>query len=381
VLAATFLFNLGQGMLRPAMPLYLQQSFTANYRMVTLIPVVFGVGKWISSLPSGYLMGRLGRRPLMSFGLLLIAAIDVLSVATADYRVFLALRAVGGAGWAMFATVATTVAVGMAASERRGRAVSLLLMSETLGLLLGSTVGGWLYQGFGITSPFFLEAACMLVAAAVVARAVLPEHVPPGARHSHDWHILATVLSTPGVVLMGLTSAVLIAVQTGVLVFLFPLYLVNQQHLEPSTVGALVSLTVLGRLVALWFGGSASDRFGRMRILAPGLLAYGVVLGSLTLFTYPLALGIWSAVVGTAAGIVMPLPTALIGDRVPPHLQGIAVGWLRTMTDTGHILGALVMGALADAVDIAAPFFWGAVMLFVVAWLCHRQTAMRPAAP
>jgi predicted MFS family arabinose efflux permease len=46
-------------------------------------------------------------------------------LAAANYRTFLALRAVGGAGWAMFATVATTITVGMRASERRGRAVSL----------------------------------------------------------------------------------------------------------------------------------------------------------------------------------------------------------------------------------------------------------------
>ena len=71
-------------------------------------------------------MDRLGRRSLVSFGLLLIAAIDVLSIVTADYRVFLTLRAVGGSGWAMFATVATTSSVGVCASERRGRAVSLL---------------------------------------------------------------------------------------------------------------------------------------------------------------------------------------------------------------------------------------------------------------
>lgn len=42
VLAAAFLFNLGQGVLRPSLPLYLQQFLDANYRMVTLIPVVFG---------------------------------------------------------------------------------------------------------------------------------------------------------------------------------------------------------------------------------------------------------------------------------------------------------------------------------------------------
>jgi len=34
ILAAAFLFNLGQGVLRPSMPLYLQRTFGANYRMV-----------------------------------------------------------------------------------------------------------------------------------------------------------------------------------------------------------------------------------------------------------------------------------------------------------------------------------------------------------
>jgi hypothetical protein len=54
VLAGAFLFNLGQGVLRPTMPLYLQHIFAANYQMVTLIPVAFGLGKWMASLPTGY---------------------------------------------------------------------------------------------------------------------------------------------------------------------------------------------------------------------------------------------------------------------------------------------------------------------------------------
>jgi len=107
VLAAAFLFNLGQGVLRPTMPLYLQRTFAANYRMVTLIPVVFGAGKWIANVPTGYLLNRFGHR-LMVCGLLVIAFVDVTSIATTRYDVFLGLRALGGAGWAMFATVATT---------------------------------------------------------------------------------------------------------------------------------------------------------------------------------------------------------------------------------------------------------------------------------
>ena len=122
VLAAAFLFNLGQGVLRPSLPLYLQQFFGANYRMVTLIPVVFGAGKWAANLPTGYLLDRLGRGRLMVAGLLVIAASDVASVVVSIYATFLGVRGVAGMGWAMFGTVATTIMVDRSAA--RGRALA-----------------------------------------------------------------------------------------------------------------------------------------------------------------------------------------------------------------------------------------------------------------
>jgi hypothetical protein len=79
-------------------------------------------------------------------------------------------------------------------------------------------------------------------------------------------------------------------------------------------------------------------------------------------------------------GVVAGLPTALIGDRVAPPLQGVAIGWLRTMTDSGHILGPpLVMGALADAVHLSTPFPLAAALLMAMAWRCLRQAS--PALP
>ncbi len=380
VLAAALLFNLGQGVLRPTLPLYLQQVFAATYQMVTLIPLVFGVGKWVASLPTGYLLDRLERRRLMVGGLLVIAICDVGSLMTPAYGVFLGLRALAGVGWAMFGTVATTTMVNQPASQRRGRAVSLLLMSETLGLLLGSAAGGWVYQGVGVGGPFVGEAACMLVAAVAVGRLAVPPAAPPSAPPvvSHDRRLLGVVLRTPGILLMSLTNAALIAIQTGLLVFLYPLYLVERGHVRPETVGYLISLSVLGRLLALWLGGSVSDRWGRMPVLIPVLLAYGALLGSLPLVTHPLWLGLWSLAIGGAAGLVAGLPTAFIGDRVAPPLQGVAIGWLRTMTDSGHILGSLVMGTLADAVDLSTPFFLAAALLVAMAWRCHRQASPAP---
>ncbi|HKB26810.1 MAG TPA: MFS transporter [Methylomirabilota bacterium] len=382
VLAAAFLFNVGQGALRPSLPLYLQQVFAARYQMVTLIPVVFGAGKWVASLPTGHLLDTVGRRPFMTCGLLVIALCDVASVMTSAYGVFLGLRALAGVGWAMFGTAATTTIVDGRASSRRGRVVSLLFMSETLGLLLGSLGGGWLYQGVGAASPFVFEAACMLVASVVLARTALPPAEPAAAvsRGAGGSRPLATVLRIPGVLLMGFTNAALIAVQTGLLVFLFPLHLVNRGHMSPGTVGLVVGLGVLGRLVALWLGGSVSDRRGRMRVLIGGLVAFAALLAGLTFLTNPVALGVASLAIGGAAGLVTALPTALIGDQVPPPLHGVAIGWLRTITDTGQILGPLLLGMLADAMNLSAAFFAGAALLAATAWQCRRRAGAIAAA-
>jgi MFS family permease len=83
-------------------------------------------------------------------------------------------------------------------------------------------------------------------------------------------------------------------------VFLFPLYLAKRGALGAELIGLLVSLSVLGRLVALWFGGSVSDRWGRMRAL---ILIYAVLLGSMSQLTHPAILAGCTLAVGAAAGI------------------------------------------------------------------------------
>jgi MFS family permease len=370
VVVAAFLFNLGQGVLRPSLPLYLHRVFGANYRMVTLIPVVFGAGKWAASLPTGYLLDRLGRRPLMVTGLLVIAACDAASVVAPAYGAFLGARGVAGAGWAIFGTAAITTMVDRPGT--RGRAISLLLMSETLGLLLGSAGGGWLYRDVAIASPFLFEAACMLTAAVVLASrgAGIPQRATAPPTGSPDWRLLGRVVRTPGVLPMSLTNAALTAVQTGVLVFLLPLYLAEQGRVGPVAVGYLVGLGVLGRLVALWLAGRLSDR--RERWLAPGLLGYGVALGSLVLVADLRLLGLWTFMIGAGAGFVAGLPTSIIGDRVAPPLHGVAIGWLRTVTDTGMLLGPPLMGMLADAVHPTAPFLGAAAGVCALAGWCRR---------
>jgi MFS family permease len=373
ILAAGFLFNLGQGVLRPSLPLFVRQTFDANYRMVTLIPVVFAAGKWAASLPTGSLLGRFSAGPVMATGLVLIAACDLVSAHLADYRSFVGVRGIAGAGWAMFATVATTAMIRTPTVERRGRTVSLLLTVETLGLFIGTAGGGWLYERAGVTSPFVFEAACMLVAAAGVSRSPAPPAdggpaAPGVTRRRH----LADALRLPGVLHMSVVNAVLVAIQTGALVFLLPLYLLERGGVRPDAVGYLSSLVVLGRLTTLWLGGALSDRWGRRRVLMPGLLGLGGLLVTLVLVTHPALLAFWTFAIGAGTGVVAGLPTAIVGDLVPPAQQAIAVGWLRTISDAGMLIGPLALGALGDAVHLSAPFVCAGLLAGGLASSCRR---------
>jgi MFS family permease len=61
-------------------------------------------------------------------------------------------------------------------------------------------------------------------------------------------------------------------------------------------------------------------------------------------------------------------------------MRGIAVGWLRTVSDTGMLLGPLVSGVLADGIDLTAPFLAAGVSGCALAWLCHRESRPAPGA-
>jgi MFS family permease len=363
-------------MLRPSLPLYLRDVFAANYRMVTLIPVVFGLGKWSANLPAGYLVERVGRRRLVMAGLLLIAACDIASTVIADYVTFLAARAGAGAGWAMFATVATTAM--MSRAETRGRSISLLLMAESVGLLLGSAAGGSLYTHGAPTGPFLLEAGCMLMASAAIGWLGLPPTPATSTVTTSGHEPLKTLTRVPGFVLMCSASTALAGIQTGVMVFLFPLYLADHAGMTAQTIGHLVAVGLAGRLIALWLAGSIRDRRARLCMLALGLAAFGLLLGTVVTVRGSALLVVWSFLLGGAGGFVAGLPTTIVGDRVDPGRHGAAVAWLRTATDAGMLLGPLVMGQLADARGLAAPFLLAGIVAFVLATACHRAVLRPP---
>jgi MFS family permease len=169
------------------------------------------------------------------------------------------------------------------------------------------------------------------------------------------------------------SNATLAGIQTGVMVFLFPLYLAERAAMSPEKVGYLVAVGVVGRLTALWLAGRIRHQRARISMLALGLVSFGLLLGTFVIVKGSVLFTVWSLLMGGTGGFVAGLPTTIIGDRVDPSRHGAAVAWLRTATDAGMLVGPLVMGQLADALDLTAPFVLAGIISCALATACYRQ--------
>ena len=136
--------------------------------------------------------------------------------------------------------------------------------------------------------------------------------------------------------------------------------------------------------------GQLSDRIGRDAAIR-WALACGIVCFLLAPFTpHILLLGALGVLAGLAWLLAFPAVLALSSDIVTEQERGAAVGLVYGGQGVGAIFGSLVGGFLAEGVKgwqgrawgLRAPFFGGAVAIFVALlltfWL-SRILAMRPA--
>jgi MFS family permease len=364
-------FNMvGLGLLSPVLPLYIQSFFGGTYLMVTWVPAVFGIGKWITNVPAGFLMEGVGRKRIMVGGLLLMALADLLSGLVDFYRWFLILRGLTGVGWALFVTASTAMVIDIAPEDRRGRYTGLIFLGEVIGVTLGASVGGYAYELLGGRFTFFLKSAASS-ASALVIWAFLPalsksREMVPRMDPSIDLGKLKDILLDRRVIILFLTSFSLFLVRTGVYVPFYPIYLSQEAGLRPSVIGVLLSLVSGLTILTLYVGGELSDRFGRKGILVSGLALYGSGL-ILVIFTSELSkLSLISLVIGTSMGVTGSIPTASLGDIVPEKLRGRVVGFFREFTDTGMIIGPILMGALANGLGLKTPFILAGGILLLM---------------
>jgi len=91
-----------------------------------------------------------------------------------------------------------------------------------------------------------------------------------------------------------------------------------------------------------------SDKVGRLRMLAVGLVIGAFAVFGLSLFKAFIPLMGVMLLKGIFWGIVYSVMPAFISDTVPDQLQGTGIGTYRTFMDMGGLVGPVVMSNLVD---------------------------------
>jgi MFS family permease len=331
-----------------------------------LIIGLFALASLATRLPTGWLLDRGRRVPILVVG----AGIFALSYAgyalVASVAALLLVRVFHGTGMAAFTTTGQTLVVDVAPVGRRGEAIGVYGIANNLASALGPAAGMALALDLGFPSLFATSGALALLAIALSS--LIAEPATRTTRRPARLFNRAVV--GPGV------SMLAVMFTYGAVASFVPIHALQRGVANPGLFFTMYALAMVAAQVA---AGRASDRFGRSAAILPGLAltALGVLAVAGLNGWWLLAAG---GLYGLGAGATQPALYAAAGDLVLPEERGSAMATMGLFLEAGIGFGSIAAGLLAEPLGLAGTFV--AVALVPLAGLVAAAAtgqARRPA--
>ena len=380
---------------------HLRSVFDLNYTQTTLIESVWFIAYFVASMPSAFLIERVGYRRAIIIGLLIMAVGSLAMVPAAripSFEVTLAALFVIACGIALLQVAANPYVAVIGPQETSESRLTLVQAFNSMGtffapyfggyLILSRTVSGTTMEGTAISLeqrmadaqatqlPYVLVAAVLVVLALIISRARLPELGQETRRanaeqrkHLSLWNHRNLVWGVPAIFIY------LIA-EIGVANLFI-------NFVSQPSIGNMTHADAANYLILLW-GGMMVGRFAGAflmrsipanKVLAAFALAAFVVMLAASALHGPIAM--WALIlVGLCHSIMFPTIFALgIKDLGPLTEEGSGV--LITAIAGGALV--VIQGWLADRYGLQQSFYLTAAcelyVLWYAIWGCKTKAA------
>jgi MFS family permease len=367
---------LGQSMVAPVIP-NLARSYGVNVAQASLVFVAVSLGGFAATVPAGYLMDRIGRRPVLLAGPVLEGLGSLMTPFAHSFPELLFWRFLVGVAGQLWQQGRLLVIADSAPMNQRARQLQWMMGMMRAGQLLGPSVGGVLADGFGLWVPFVLHAVMTL--AIVLPSFTLVSETAPGrggrpagqSDAAEGWRpVIAYVLSFQVLVFLGVQVAAQLA-RGGQDQGSLNLYAVFAYGMRPAQLGLLNTVAVCLSVPVPFLTGYLMDRFGRRAVIAPGFAAYAAALAimSLTAF-FPLPLSVFllsyvlvQASFGSTGGTMQVLGT----DLSPTANKGRFFAIWRMMSQLGATAAPAAFALIAEVLGYGTAFVYLAACAVAVA--------------
>lgn len=161
------LYFLGMGISLTFLPLLATQVVGIEATEVGILFTIGGVVTMILSIPLAMLSDRKGKRTFMILGLL-VSASGTAGVAFAQsFPWLIAFVSIRSLGAAMFSPAALGLLSGSVPRQRQSTAMGFYGVSEIIGIIVGSALGGFIWSAWGPRVTFLMGTVASGLAAAI----------------------------------------------------------------------------------------------------------------------------------------------------------------------------------------------------------------------
>ena len=354
---------LGLFLILPVFALHAQSMPSGqNVTLVGLALGAYGLTQALFQMPFGVLSDRIGRKPVIVFGLLLFSLGSFVAAFSDDLYALVGGRILQGAG-AISAAV-TALAADLTRPQHLTKTMAMIGGSIALVFALSMVGAPILYGLIRLPGIFLLTGGLALLAIGVLWRAV-PD-VPVTPRQPDAPQFLGVLLDRTlmrlnfGVFVLHLVQTAMWVIIPGALVAAgLPL----GAHWQVYLPAVLLSFAVMVPAIM------AAERRGRMKqilLAAIGLLllvqlGFGFFAGGVFLQFFRLLF------LFIAFNVLEAILPSLISRCSPHPVRGAAFGLYNTIQSLGLFLGGLMGGMLAHHGGVG--FVWLACAAFVSVWL------------
>jgi MFS family permease len=357
------------GLERSTLPLVGRDEFhVASSAAVLSFIVAFGVAKALTNLGAGALAQRVGRRRLLVLGWAVALPVPLLIAVAPSWGWVVAANALLGVNQGLAWSMTVVMKIDLVGPKRRGLALGLNEAAGYGGVALAAGLTGVLASEFAARDVLVVAGVAIVATGFLLSLVFVrdtSEHVALEQARSQADETAPTLgkafvdASYREPALRSCSQAGLVNnLNDGLAWGLVPLFLAAHGA-GVASIGIVAAVYPAVWSVAQIATGHWSDNVGRKPLIVGGMLVQAAALGVLAAGNGRVAVGVVSAaLLGIGTALVYPTLIAAISDAVSPVARAPVVGVYRFWRDSGYAIGALVAGAVADALG-----YGGAIVL------------------
>lgn len=358
---------LGLFMILPVFALYSGELEGATPALAGLAIGIYGLTQALLQIPFGLVSDRVGRKPVIIFGLLVFAVGSIMAARADSIWGVIAGRAMQGAGAIAAAVMALTA--DLVREEHRVKAMAIIGMSIgasfAVAMVLGPLLNGWI----GVPGIFWLTAVLAVGGIAIVVLLV-PNPVVSRVRRDAEPvpAQFASVLRNTQLLRLNAGIFSLHLILTASFVVL-PLALRDLAGLDAAKHWEVyLPVLLLSLPMAIPFIIQAEKHQHMKSIFVASVFV--VALAELLLFEFHsqvLTIGLGLFVFYSAFNLLEALLPSLIAKMAPPDSKGTAMGFYSSSQFFGAFVGGTAGGWLHGRFGLSSVFLLCAIVAFV--WL------------